>query len=140
MQKTEYPRQNEVISRDIYVDDCLSGEDSYEVARETTDGLEIVLNKGGFRLKGITFSGFGPPENLSKDGKSVNVAGMQWFPKSDMLSLNLGALNFSKKQRGKKVESLNGVLPEKFTRRDCAGRAAEVFDLLGEVYAHYSRN
>ena len=25
LQRTEYPRQNEVISRDIYVDDCLSG-------------------------------------------------------------------------------------------------------------------
>ena len=23
-----------------------------------------------------------PPENLSEDGKSINVAGMKWFPKS----------------------------------------------------------
>ena len=131
LQKDKYPRQNEVISKDIYVDDCLSGEDSYDVARETTDKLEIVLNKGGFRLKGVTFSGFDPPENLSTEGNSINVAGMLWFPKSDMLSLNLGALNFSKKHRGKKVEGLNEIMPENFTRRDCAGRAAEVFDLLG---------
>ena len=111
LQRTEYPRQNEVISRDIYVDDCLSGEDTFEIAREVTDGLEIVLNRGGFRLKGITFSGFDPPERLSNGNKSVNVAGI-WYPRSDMLSLNLSELNFSKKHRGKKSENLSGILPE----------------------------
>ena len=48
-----------------------------------------------------------------------------------MLSLNLSELNFSKKQWGKKKENLNSFLPGKFTRRDRASRAAEVFDLLG---------
>ena len=131
LQRTEYPRQNEVISRDIYVDDCLSREDTFEIAREVTDGLEIVLNRGGFRLKGITFSGFDPPERLSNGNKSVNVASMIWYPRSDMLSLNLSELNFSKKHWGKKSENLSGILPEKFTQRHCASRLAEVFDLIG---------
>ena len=26
---------------------------------------------------------------------------------------------------------MSGILPEKFTRRDCASRTAEVFDLIG---------
>ena len=85
-QKNGYPRQNEIVNEDIYVDDCLSGEDLFDISRDTTDGLEIMLNKEGFHLKGITFSGYDPPENLSNDDKSVTVAGMKWFPKLDVLS------------------------------------------------------
>ena len=91
-----------------------------------------MLNKGGFHLKGITFSRYDPPENLSNDDKSVTVAGMKWFPKLDVLSLNIGEWNFGKKNRGKKSTQLNGLLPDKFTKRDCAGRIAEIFDLLGK--------
>ena len=106
---------------------------SSEIARDVTDKLEVVLNKGGFRLKGITFSGCDPPDNeeLCNEDKSINVAGMIWYSKPDLLSLNLSELNFSKKQQGKKKENLHSFLPGKFTQRDCASRAAEVFDLLG---------
>ena len=110
LQKSEYPRQYEVVSRDIYVDDCLSGEEKFEIARDITDKLEVVLTKGGFRLKGITFSGYDPPDKLCNENKSINVAGMKWYSKHDLLSLNLNALNFSKKQRGKKNENMNSFL------------------------------
>ena len=63
-QKIEFPRQNAIVNKDVYVDDCLSGEDSHENARDIIEGLEIMLSKGGFRLKGVTFTGFDPPENL----------------------------------------------------------------------------
>ena len=105
LQRDKYPRQQQVISKDVYVDVCLSGEESFEDAKEVTDKLEIVLNRGGFPFKGITFSGFDPPDNLCNKDKSINVAGMKWYPEPDLLSLNLSALNFSKKQRGKKNES-----------------------------------
>ena len=131
LQKNEYPRECEIINKDTYVDDCISGEDSSDDRNNVTDNLMIVLSKGGFNLKGITFSGFDPPEHLSKDEKSVTVAGMNWFSKNDLISLNITSLNFSKKHRGKKTENLNNVIPEKFTRKDCAGRVGEVFDLIG---------
>ena len=35
------------------------------------------------------------------------------------------------KKWGKKSPKLSGILPERFTRRDCVGRVAEVFDLIG---------
>ena len=44
--KDKYPRQNEIINGDIYVDDCLSGEKTLEGAYDTTDSLKLVLNKG----------------------------------------------------------------------------------------------
>ena len=46
LMKEGYPRQNEMIHNDIYVDDCTSGEDSYGAVCETTDALKLVLNKG----------------------------------------------------------------------------------------------
>ena len=129
-QKIEFPRQNEIINKDVYVDYCLSGEDSHENARDIIEGLEIMLSKGGFHLKGVTFTGFDPPENLSNADKSVNVAGMEWFSKSDLLSINISK-DYGKKERGKRLP--NGLFPDNFTRCGCAGRVAEVFDLLGKL-------
>ena len=127
LMKEDYPRQNEMIHNDIYVDDCMSGEDSYDAVCETTDALKLVLNKGGFDLKRFTFSGFHPPVHLGNEDKSINVGGMKWYPKSDMLRLNIGELNFGKKCRGKKAPFLGGLIPKQFTRRDCAGKVAEIF-------------
>ena len=89
-----------------------------------------MLSKGGFRLKGVTFTGFDPPENLSNADKSVNVAGMKWFSKSDLLSINISE-GYGKKERGKRLPK--GHFPDNFTRRGCAGRVSEVFDLLGKL-------
>ena len=52
--KYEFPRVNEVIQDDIYVDDCLSGEDSLEKVLGATDNLKLALNRvggGGVQLK-----------------------------------------------------------------------------------------
>ena len=49
------------------------------------DQLELVLNRGGFSLKGVTFSGTDSPSKLSKDESSINVAGMKWLPKDDVV-------------------------------------------------------
>ena len=98
--KENYPRQNEIIHNDVYVNDCMSGGDSHDAVCEITDGLKLVLSKGGFDLKGFTFSGFDPPEHLKNGDNSINVAGMKRYPKSD-LSLNIGVLNFEKRCRGK---------------------------------------
>ena len=128
----KYPRQNEIIQNDLYMDDCFSGENSNESAEKATDDLQIVLGKGGFHLKGITFTGFDPPDHLSNNDKqSVNVGGLKWFSKSDKLSLNIGELNFKKKVRGKKEPQFQTSIPDEFTRRDCAGRVGEIFDLIG---------
>ena len=135
LNKNDYPRQNEIVQDDIYVDDCISGESSEELAFESASDLEKVLNTAGFRLKGITFSGHDPPDHLSNDAnddidKSINVSGMKWYSREDFLSLKIGDQRFGKKVRGKRP-------PEKyfktdgFSRTDCAARVGEIFDLPG---------
>ena len=54
--KEKYPKEHKIIHQDIYVDDCLSGENNWDNAIKTTDNLKLVLNKGGFCLKGLIFS------------------------------------------------------------------------------------
>ena len=88
----EYPLINQIGQNDIYVDDCLSPENMEKLALEKADQLELVLNRAGFSLKGITFSKRDPPNNSSTDDCSVMVAGMKWFPKKDMVSLDIGEL------------------------------------------------
>ena len=68
-----YPRAADVINKDLYVDDCASGEHSQEERNRITDNLKLAPEKGGFSLKGYTFSGFNPPDHLSKDGLSITV-------------------------------------------------------------------
>ena len=64
----EYPQVNQIVQNDIY-------------ALQRADKLELVLNRGGLTLKGITFTGGDPPSVLSTEDSSVNVAGMKCFPK-----------------------------------------------------------
>ena len=53
--------------------------------------------------------------------------------KSDEISLNISEINFAKKVRGKKPSKATNIIPAKLTRRHCASKVAEVFDLTGRV-------
>ncbi|XP_066935869.1 uncharacterized protein [Clytia hemisphaerica] len=63
----------------------------------------------------------------------IHIAGFKWYVKSDMVSLNIGDLNFAKKSRGKKPSNQVNIIPSKLTRRHCASKVAEMFDLTGKV-------
>ena len=129
----EYPKVKQIVHGDVYVDDCVTGEESIDLAHQRADEIELVLNRGGFHLKGVCFSGEDPPKDLTDDGETIFVGGLKWFPKMDQLSINIGDLNFAKKCRGKKPASEINVIPTKLTRRHCSSKVAEVFDLTGKV-------
>ena len=94
--------------------------------------IDGLLAAGGFCTKGFTISGRKPSPLLSKDGVSVSVLGSKWLSEEDEIQLNVGPVNFSKKKRGRKEESAaSWVIPEKLTKRICAGKFGEMFDLTG---------
>ena len=131
---SQYPRVAEIVCKDVYVDDCMSGESSIELAKTRADEFEIVLNRGGFGLKGISFSGEDPPATMSDDGKTVIIAGMKWYPKTDQLSLNINEVLFTKKSRGRKILTPDSkMVPTQLTRRQCVSKVSEVFDLTGKM-------
>ena len=126
----EFPDVHRIIMKDLYVDDCISGENSIEEAKQRSDELEMVLAKGGFSLKGITMSGNHPSKELSINGTTISIAGMSWQPKDDVVSLDVKQVNFAKKCRGRKKDEIYKV-PENLTRRHCTAKVAEIFDLTG---------
>ena len=133
MSQSEFPEVYNIVHKEIYVDDCLTGEINHQQAHIRSDQLENVINRGGFQVKGVAFSGEEPPSSLSDDKETIFVAGMKWFVKEDMISLNVSELNFAKKHRGKKPVNQQNVIPSHLTRRHCASKVAELFDLSGKV-------
>ena len=135
LSKEQYSRVDDIIQKDVYVDDCISGEQSIELAHTRADELLVVLSRGGFTLKGFTFSWQHPDKHLSVDGNSINVAGMKWHSYDDLLQLDVSELNFMKKQRGKKpaVIEKSKKIPEKLTRRQCVSKVSELFDITGKI-------
>ena len=133
MSKEEYPEVCEIIEEDVYVDDCITGEETINQAHKRSDEIEVVVNRASFKLKGVSFSGEDPDESLTDDGVLISVAGMKWFPKEDFLSLNINQLNFSKRTRGKRSNDTIKIILESLTRRHCASKVSEIFDLAGKV-------
>ena len=84
-------------------------------------------------MKGITFSNQDPPESLSDDGESINVAGMKWFPKDDAISLDIKDMNFAQKIRGQKPTTTTNIIPSKLTRRDYVSKVCEIFDITCKI-------
>ena len=99
LSKDEYPEINDIVHKDLYVDDCISGERNLKLAKVRADELEVVLNRGGFSLKGIAFSGQKPPDSLSDDAETITVAGHKWYTEEDRISVNLGDMIFAKKKQ-----------------------------------------
>ena len=95
-------------------------------------------------------SGTNPSDITSKDGVSVDVGRMRWFPQLGTLDVKIPPLHFGRKNRGRlgsKVEIfgnfgispaetlklLDDFVPNKLTRRMVAGKKASIFDILGKL-------
>ena len=94
--KDRFPKAHHTIMNHLYVDDCLSGDNSQSEAEELAGQLTVGMMKGGYVFKYFIFSGEDPPPESSTDGVSVVVGGIRWFPREDVISLNIPKLNFSK--------------------------------------------
>ena len=132
LQKDKYPEAATAVKEDYYMDDNATGAISHEKIDELSSDMTNLLAAGGMATKGYTKSGRPPPPSVSEDGESVSVFGAKWFSELDEIQLVLGPLNFSKKRRGKKNDDEDSrKVPNKLTMRICAGKVAEIFDLIG---------
>ena len=127
----------EALTKDAYVDDILHASNTQAESREAASSLDRVLSVAGMEVKGYTFSGFPPPDEVSSDGKSVGLIGMSWFPEDDEIKVEIKPLYFGKVKRGKLPDLVVGdftsALKQNFTRRSMLSKVAGVFDPLGLV-------
>ena len=142
--ENEYPEVAKFLLKFRYVDDLgrstVTREEAPIIAIETADLLNKNLNmkiKGGW-----SFAGQDPPQEVSKDGVSVEFGGLDWIPKLDTFSLRIPHLYFGTKKRGKVPanvrvfdgsSSIEMFTPQQITRRQCTGVVARVWDILGKV-------
>ena len=83
----------------------------------------MAIAKGGFKLKGFTFSGMHPPENVAnEDGVSINVGGVIWFTLTDVYCLKNPQSNSRKRKK---------LIRDKLVRRDCVSVVYGIFDPRG---------
>ena len=120
--KDEFPEIHEIIMKDLYVDDFLSGISSIDpdtspmiLINEILERLQYVVNQGSFTLKTFTVSGRPPDPSVSEDGVSIGVAGHRWFPEKDIIAYSFTGPNFTQKRRIK-VEGEIKDVPKKLKR------------------------
>ena len=52
LSRYQYPKACEAVEDDTYVDDCATGEEDKQAAITLSEETELVVNQGGFNLKG----------------------------------------------------------------------------------------
>ncbi|XP_036142155.1 uncharacterized protein LOC118645385 [Monomorium pharaonis] len=127
MDKEEnFPLASEVLKRDFYVDDLLTGADNYERALQIRNELIQLLRRGGFHLRqwasntSSLIDDLGERsdiEHLCLGGEdSVKTLGIQWRCKDDTIIYIMNT-------------RINGN--ERLTKRTLLSQIAAIFDPLG---------
>ena len=139
-----FPAVAELLIRKRYVDDLAKSSKSKEESMKLIeDTSKILKEKLDMEIKGWSVTGEKPPPDVTKDGVSVELGGMTWFPEADLYTLNIPPICFAKKQRGKlpagelvfdpKTMILEDYVPSKLSRRMVTSAIAKVWDLMGKT-------
>ena len=110
-----------------FVDDLASSTKNHKIAKETMKAADELFESVGLKVKAWTISGSKPSAEVSSNGMSIDVAGMEWCPVLDTLSIKIPPIHFGKKMRGKitagtevfdgTFADLEAFVPAKVTRR-----------------------
>ncbi|XP_037909904.1 uncharacterized protein LOC119650835 [Hermetia illucens] len=123
---TKYPLGCEVLRRDFYMDDLMSGANNLTTAKEIQRQLVTVLKKGGFKLRKWSSNHNNllqeiPSEDLEvhlndDNEASIKTLGLIWLPRSDVFQIKV-----------------NPIEQRRATKRAIASEIAQSFDPLGVV-------
>merc|ERR1711994_310778 len=140
--RNDYPEVAHTIIHETYVDDGMPGRNDPKQLDVALEQVETILKKIGFNLKCTVVSGqkvLSP--KASSDGINVSIAGYNWQPQVDKLSLAVKECNFNPLVRGAKKpnqhtvhsgEDIDGrIFPTSLTRAQVVGKVAELFDPNG---------
>ena len=126
-----------------FVDDLASSTKNHKIAKETMKAADELFESVGLKVKAWTISGSKPSAEVSSNGMSIDVAGMEWCPVLDTLSIKIPPIHFGKKMRGKitagtevfdgTFADLEAFVPAKVTRRHVVSKHASIFDPLGHL-------
>ncbi|XP_031788733.1 uncharacterized protein LOC116417810 [Nasonia vitripennis] len=125
-ESAQYPRAAEILKRDMYVDDLLTGSDSLDEILKARDEIITVLKHGGFNIRQWASNHNHALDNLDEkvlslapDGEDavLKTLGVSWASKRDELAIVV-----------KPVE-----IPPNVTKRVILSEIAKIFDPVGLV-------
>ena len=123
-------KASEVILKDSYVDDVVSGAGSLHEAQALAKEVEEVAASGGFKFKSFVFSGQQSEVKDIMGSSSLNsVLGINWNAECDNIVFVLD-LNPAKRVKGRKV-SLEDLESARLSKRVCLRIVNSIFDPLG---------
>ena len=122
--KNEYPLASEIIIRDFYVDDLLTGASSIEEARHLRENITNLLSRAGFELRKwasnepnvFCESPYSSTERVIQADKDPKTLGLIWNPDRDELKY-----------------SVKDNTTQRVTKRTILSTIAKIFDPLGLV-------
>ena len=126
-------RAAHMIKYSTYTDDIIDSIDDFPTALQLSEGVDLILSKGGFKTKGWTFGGSGVPDSSSE---VKVVLGVSWVASEDVILFPI-VLNFSPKRRnvhtGPNMTSTDipHGIPSILTRRIVLQQVMMVFDPFG---------
>ena len=143
MGKDQFPESSQVILNNTYMDDIIESVDDRKKAKQITDDIEKLLNKGGFKLKEWTYS-----EDLSSKHEpkipmepctaTEKVLGVVWDPIKDNfhLKVKLSISLKTKTTRTRKDSTPTDVqptcsIPDVLTKRMFLSQVNSIYDPLG---------
>ena len=137
------PRLAELLEKARFVDDLADSDKSVKAVMEIIEEANELFESVGMQCKGWSISGSNPHPDVTDDGLTIGVGGMEWCPLIDTVTVKIPPLHFGKKSRGKirvgtevfdgSFEDLDKFVPEKLTRRMVVSKFAAVFDMYGHL-------
>ena len=137
------PRLAELLEKARFVDDLADSDKSAEVVKEIIEEANKLFESVGLQCKGWSISGSNPHPDVTYDGLTIGVGGMEWCPLIDTVTVKIPPLHFGKKSRGKirvgtevfdgSFEDLDKFVSQKLTRRMVVSKFAAIFDMYGHL-------
>ena len=136
------PRLEALLTDARFCDDIADSDFTQETISKLKNDADNLFNSVGLECKAWSESGKNPSDEVSSDGVSVDVGGMNWTPKVDSLKVKVPPIHFGKKSRGRikvgteifsgSFEDLSKFVPRTFTRRMVASKFLSFWDPLGK--------
>ena len=138
----EDPEIADLLRNSRYVDDIGDSAATESECRSKATRSEERFASVGLKTKGWIFTGRSPSEAISKDGHTINTAGLVWTPSVDSVEVPIPPFHFGRPRRGRlddqiaifsgsSVTDLDKFIPQKITRRIVTRLTARIFDIRG---------
>ena len=123
-ERESHPIASEILKRDFYVDDLVSGANTLQEALDLRDDLINLLRKGGFNLRKWSSNDSRLTSNFQNEkgshmslnpSETVKTLGLFWNPSSDSINYTVNFTDFN----------------NKITKRAIFSQAARLFDPIG---------